>query len=77
MDAAIAELETLFRPDGYDVVGAEHDDAVELRVVAGAEACADCLVPKDIMRGIVSEILVRHGALRDGGDVVLIYPNDA
>jgi hypothetical protein len=35
----------------------EDGDQIGIRVVAGADACADCLVPPELMRSIVDDEL--------------------
>ena len=57
--------------DGYllDVTEAGH--RVRVTITATPQACADCLVPKDLMRGILSN------ALGVAGDTIEItYPAD-
>ena len=39
--------------DGYQLAVAEAGDRV--RVTASPQACADCLVPQDLMRGILGQ----------------------
>jgi hypothetical protein len=74
--AAQGVLNGLFGADGYSVdVHAWPDDGGRLafEVVAGEGACADCLVPKNIVRSIVTKQL----ELADGTTVDVTYPPDA
>lgn len=57
--------------DGYELnvdVGA---DSADVRIVAGPDACDDCLVPKEIMREMLAPAL---GVTADAID--LSYPTD-
>jgi hypothetical protein len=51
---------------------AEVGERVSVSIVATPAACADCLVPKDLMRGILAKAL---GV--DLGAIDLTYPRDA
>jgi hypothetical protein len=80
MSAAQAQVTDLLRgmlqPDGYDLVVHEWpaDDAgpVRLEIIAGAEACEDCLVPKDVMRMVLENELPPGVEIAD-----LRYPGEA
>jgi len=41
--------------DGYQLEIAEAGDRVRVTITASPQACADCLVPKDLMRGILGQ----------------------
>ena len=41
--------------DGYQLEVAEAGDRVRVTITASPQACADCLVPKDLMRGILGQ----------------------
>lgn len=67
----LEEVRALLRPDGYDVEWRlEGLDTVALTIVAGPSACADCLVPKQVMMSIVD------GMFEDTGVRVadVVYP---
>lgn len=57
--------------DGYQLKVAENGARVAVTVTAGPDACEDCLVPKDLMRGILASAL---GA--DGDSIDIAYPAD-
>ena len=43
--------------DGYLLAIAEAGDRVRVTITAGPGACADCLVPENLMRGILGQAL--------------------
>jgi hypothetical protein len=57
--------------DGYELKVAGNGPRVAVTVVAGPDACEDCLVPKDLMRGILANAL---GA--DGDSIDITYPKE-
>jgi hypothetical protein len=67
----MADIATMLAADGYNLAVEENGHRVELTVSPGADACEDCLVPKDLMRGILSQQL---GI--DGGMIDIAYPVD-
>ena len=73
---ALASLREMLAADGYDLD--LHDDGADILVAeikAGPDACADCLVPKEMMRGYFDSAL--RSALDMPPEVRLIYPSDA
>ncbi|HEY6313660.1 MAG TPA: hypothetical protein VIY52_23045 [Streptosporangiaceae bacterium] len=64
-------LRSTLAADGYEMEIAEQADRVRVTISATPEACADCLVPKDLMRGILGQAL---GVPQDSID--LTYPSD-
>jgi hypothetical protein len=57
--------------DGYHMAIAEDGTRVSVVITASPEACEDCLVPKDLMRGILSKALEVPGETID-----ITYPKD-
>ena len=57
--------------DGYNLAVEEKGHRVALTVSPGPDACEDCLVPKDVFRGIASHQLGIEGDLID-----ITYPVD-
>lgn len=74
VEEAVEITRTMLREDGYDV---ELDRAMpgelHLTIVAGPDACEECLVPKEILSGII-EANLPHGMA--GTRVVLTYPTE-
>ena len=56
--------------DGYHLQVAEAGGRVRVTITAGPGACADCLVPENLMRGILGQAL---GVPEDAID--LAYPS--
>ena len=63
-------LASTLAADGYLMDIAEAGARVRVTITATPQACADCLVPKDMMRGILGQAL---GVSRDAID--LTYPS--
>ncbi len=56
MDAERARvLASSLAADGYQMEVAEAGVRVRVTITASPQACADCLVPQDLMRGILSQ----------------------
>ena len=51
------EIAATLAADGYHLQIAETGDRVRVTITAGPEACADCLVPENLMRGILGQTL--------------------
>jgi hypothetical protein len=50
-------LRSTLAADGYLLEVAEDGDRVRVTISATPQACADCLVPSDLMRGILGQAL--------------------
>jgi hypothetical protein len=68
----IVALRSTLAADGYLLEVAEEGPRVEVTISATPQACADCLVPKDLMRSILGDTL---GVPPDAID--LTYPSEA
>ncbi len=64
-------LASTLAADGYQLEIAEAGDRICVTITATPQACADCLVPKDMMRAILGQTL---GVSADAID--LAYPRD-
>ena len=59
---AVAPLLTMLSADGYDLrLTAAGDHSLCVEVIATHDACADCLVPKDLFASMATEYLERNG----------------
>jgi hypothetical protein len=70
-DQGLRSLRASLRPDGYDVEVREHGRRVAVRITAGPDACADCLAPEPVLKGIVGKLLKVPEEAID-----LTYPRD-
>jgi hypothetical protein len=70
-----ALLKGMLQPDGYDAIvhawPADDTGPARIEIVAGADACDDCLVPKDVM------LMVLANELPPGVKPDLLYPGEA
>jgi hypothetical protein len=64
-------LTSALEADGYHMAIDEADAKLSVVITAGPDACEDCLVPKDLMRGMLSNELGVDGSLID-----ITYPAD-
>jgi hypothetical protein len=67
----LAGMAAMLAADGYNLAVEENGHRVALTVSPGPDACEDCLVPKDVFRGIASHQLGIDGDLID-----ITYPVD-
>ena len=67
----MADIAAMLAADGYQLAVEENGHRVALTVSPGPDACADCLVPKDVFRGIAAHQLGLDGDLID-----ITYPVD-
>jgi hypothetical protein len=71
-NTALADLRRTLAADDYGMEVDREGGAVRVRITAGPDACADCLVPPPIMRGILGK------ALGVGEDSIsLVYPAES
>lgn len=68
----VRELQRSLEADGYRLEFEERDGRVGAVISAGPGTCADCLVPKDLMRAMLGRAL---GV--DEQAIDLRYPSDA
>jgi hypothetical protein len=58
LDDALQGLRDVLGADGYRLDYAVHGDReLVVSVLAGPDACADCLVPRQVMEGILADAL--------------------
>jgi hypothetical protein len=64
-------LTSALEADGYQMAIEEADAKLSVVITAGPDACEDCLVPKDLMRSMLSSELGVDEAIID-----ITYPVD-
>jgi len=72
----LGHVEQMLEADGYRMVVAVEPEAIAVRIEATSDACADCLIPRELMTDIIADALRRPD---EGGDVSAIrlrYPTD-
>jgi hypothetical protein len=58
LDSALQGFRDMLAADGYELNwSVTSQDKVRIQIVAGADACADCLVPLPVIEGIMSDAL--------------------
>jgi hypothetical protein len=74
VESAVTTARMMLMNDGYDVELASCEGGVlSLKVVAGPDACEDCLVPKEMLAGLIQAKLPSESSF---SRVDLIYPAD-
>ncbi len=70
-ETRLRPLQSSLEVDGYRLEAREEGDRIGVRISASPDACADCLVPKDVMRGILGQVL------KVAADIIDVsYPGD-
>jgi hypothetical protein len=73
---ALRGLSAALEADGYVLDARWADDRrVEIKIHATPDACVDCLVPWNVMRGIAVSMLGDAGMPVADDDVLLTYPD--
>lgn len=72
MSTKIEDIQEMLAADGYAMQVERYDSGARVVVTAGEGICDDCLVPKNVMTGILANAL---GIERDG--IELVYPVEA
>ena len=73
----LAPLTGALAADGYELEVALHPELIALRVVAGPGACADCLVPRELMEQTFRSRLAPAVTGLGHDNVKLTYPEGA
>lgn len=72
-DSLLDGLRRSLASDGYGLEVEPAASGIHVTVSAKSGTCADCLVPEDVFRGIVSSVLEKGGLAMDRIDVT--YPS--
>lgn len=62
--------------DGYDLELVGVTDVIELAVKARPDVCEECLVGKDVMRGVIADAIADMYDQVGEDQIVLHYPAD-
>ncbi len=73
--AALYPFSSGLEADGYSLqVGLADGDGLHVEIVAGPEACEDCLIPKEMFTPMIASTLDSKGLAFE--QINLVYPND-
>lgn len=75
MSAALEPTRKGLEAAGFELAIQAVEGRLQLKVIAGAEACEDCLVPKSLFRQMASDEV--HEAGLAAVEMEILYPIDA
>jgi hypothetical protein len=74
VEEALSDLRRALVADGYELTVRDlPGGTVSIQIAAGPQACAECLVPKDVMLEILRASL---NGLPEVGPLELLYPRE-
>lgn len=76
LEEALSGVQQILEADGYALDFEEASGMLSLTVRATFDACADCLVPKEVFMSIVMGRLIKSGIVIDPIDIELNYPTN-
>jgi hypothetical protein len=65
-----------FQADGYDLSLSDRDGSLVVTITAGPEACAECLIGKELMAGMITHQLGEQGVALAAERLILVYPTE-
>ncbi len=75
IEAALEPLRQSLNADGYELAVEQRESSIAVRVIPGADACQECLVPKPLFLGMVEQVL-RDAGIHGTPPLELAYPAD-
>lgn len=75
IERALEPVSEMLQADGYSLGVSVSGGSVDISILAGADACAECLVPRPVIMGIVEDGLSRAGVSLEEREVVVTYPD--
>jgi Fe-S cluster biogenesis protein NfuA len=75
VEGLLSQIRDMLRADGYDMFVRVAPDEIAVSVVATEGACADCLVPSDLMTEIIRDSLADGTGGTFNGEVSIQYPS--
>ena len=72
--SALQPYSSGLQADGYSLEVGFDGDSLHVEIVAGPEACEDCLIPKDMFTPMIASTLNSKGLAFE--QITLVYPND-
>ncbi|MGD9891210.1 MAG: hypothetical protein AB7R89_26085 [Dehalococcoidia bacterium] len=74
--AALQPFAASFQADGYDLSLSDRDGSLVVTITAGPDACAECLIGKELMAGMITHELGGQGIALAAEKLVLVYPTE-
>ena len=71
---ALAGIQSALQADGYDLRVAVEPGRVTVSIEAGPDSCAECLVPVQLMTGMIEAELEHNDVALAPGTVHVRYP---
>ncbi len=73
---ALEPVVRMLAVEDYHLSVSGGDDAIQLKITAGEEACSYCLVSKATLRSIALDHMTKAG-LANNVEVGIVYPDDS
>lgn len=76
VESALDPMRAMLMADGYLLDTRLDGAVVELSVAASPDACADCLVPKEMFAAMAADMLTRQGVTVNASTLSIVYPGE-
>lgn len=76
VEEALSDVRSALRADGYDLRLADDGGRIMVEVTAGPAACAECLIPKDVLVTVVRRAVEDVVGRADEGALCVVYPGE-
>ena len=73
-ERALQPMQLALEADGYSLIVEMSNEVLHVKVEAGFDACADCLIPKDLMSEMIRSRLEDEQFGMEGRLLKLSYP---
>ena len=74
LDDALVKMRAMLGADGFELLSEAIEDRVSLTVVATPDACAECLVPRELFVSIAADALSKAGITIPAEKIDVTYP---
>jgi hypothetical protein len=74
--ASLEPMTAMLGSDGYGLDISVASDRIGLTVVAGPDACKECLVPKEVFASTAVQMLAKSNIEVDPDAIDIVYPAD-
>jgi hypothetical protein len=76
VEQSLEQMVAMLASDGYGLDVKVESDRLVLTVLAGPDACRECLVPKEILASVATNMLQKSNIPVDPARVEISYPVD-